>query len=135
MKLLPRLNTSEFTFFKNGNWHRTQKSIAEHASFALHKLFSLFTQVEISVTQTCKLFDALVGSVLNYGSEIWGGHEAKDVELIHDNFCRKVLCVRQSTYLNGIYGELGRVPMSVIRKINMLRYWSKILRSEENALP
>ena len=122
-------------FFKNGNWHRTQKSIADHASYALHNLFSLFTQIEISVTQKCNLFDALVGSVLNYSSEIWGGHEAKDVELIHNKFCRKVLCVRQSTNLNGIFGELGRVPMFIIRKINMIRYWFKILRSEENALP
>ena len=107
-------------FFKNGHWHRTQKSIADHASYARHNLFSLFTQIEISVTQKCNLFDALVGSVLNYSSEIWGGHEAKDIELIDNKFCRKVLCVRQSTNLNGIYGELGRVPMFILRKINMI---------------
>ena len=122
-------------FFKNGNWHRTQKSIADHASFALHNLFSLFTQVEIPISQKCKLFDALVGSILNYSSEIWGGHEAKDVELIHNKFCRKILCVRQSTNLNGIYGELGRVPMSIMRKINMIRYWFKILKSDDSTLP
>ena len=29
-------------FFKNGNWHRTQKCIAEHASKAMHRLFSIF---------------------------------------------------------------------------------------------
>ena len=26
------------TFFKNGNWYRTQKCIAKHSSFALHNL-------------------------------------------------------------------------------------------------
>ena len=86
-------------FFKNGNWHRTQNCIADHASFALHNLFSLFEHVEISISQKCKLFDALVGSILNYSSEIWGGNEAKDVELVHNKFCRKILHVRQSTNL------------------------------------
>lgn len=33
-------------FFKNGNWFRTQKRLAEHASYALHNLFSLFGQIE-----------------------------------------------------------------------------------------
>ena len=121
-------------FFKNGNWHRTQKCIADHASFALHNLFSLFTHVEISISQKCKLFDALVGSILNYSSEIWGGHEAKDVELVHNKFCRKNLFVRQSTNLNCLYGELGRVPLNVIRKINMVRYWFKIVNDDDNSL-
>ena len=84
-------------FFKNQNWHRTQKCI-----------------VEISISQKCKLFDALVGSILNYSSEIWGGYEAKDVELVHNKFCRKNLHVRQSTNLKFLYGELGRVPLNVI---------------------
>ena len=118
LKLLNLLSTSVFFFFKNGNWHRTQKCIADHASFALHNLFSLFTHVEISIYRKCKLFDALVGSILNYSSEIWGGHEAKDVELVHNKFCRKILHVRQSTNLNCLYGELGRVPLNVIRKNN-----------------
>ena len=29
--------------FKNGNWHSTQKSIANHASFALNNSFSVLT--------------------------------------------------------------------------------------------
>ena len=29
-------------FFKNGNWYRTQQRLAQHASFALHKLFFTF---------------------------------------------------------------------------------------------
>lgn len=29
-------------FFKNGNWSRTQKHLAQHASYALHKLLNVF---------------------------------------------------------------------------------------------
>ena len=47
-------------FFKNGNWHRTQKQLSQHAAFALHNLFSLFRQVELTFYQKCKLFDVMV---------------------------------------------------------------------------
>ena len=38
-------------FFKNGNWHRTQQRLALHGSFALHKLFSLFNQEEMTISK------------------------------------------------------------------------------------
>ena len=122
-------------FFKNGNWYRTQKCIADHASYALHCLFSVFNDVELSTCQKCKLFDTLVASVLNYCSEIWEYHEGKDIEIIHTKFCRKVLCVRQSTNLCSLYGELGRVPFYITRKINIIRYWLKLLNMNETSLP
>ena len=114
-------------FFKNGNWFRTQKRIAEHASCTLHNLFALFNQIELSISEKCRLFDTLVGSILNYSAEVIGLYEAKDIELIHTKFCRWILHVRKSTNLTGLYGELGRVPVIVIRKIRMINYWIKFL--------
>ena len=122
-------------FFKNGNWFRTQKRLAQHASYALHNLFSLFRQIDIPITEQCKLFDTLVGSILNYSSEVWGIHNAKDVEAIHSKFCRWVLNVKKSTNLSGLYGELGRVPFIIQRKINMIKYWAKLLKSSDTFLP
>ena len=85
------------TLFKNGNWYRTQKCIAKHASFALHNLFMIFDKIELPTTQKCKLFDTLVASILNFGSEIWGMHNATDIELIHTKFLRRILGVKKST--------------------------------------
>ena len=70
-------------FFNNGNWFRTQKRLAQNASFLLHYVFSLFKQIDIPVSGKCKLFEALVGSTLNYCSEIWGMHHAKYIEMVH----------------------------------------------------
>ena len=118
--------------FKNGNWSRTQKCIAEHASKAMHRLLSVFNQYEFKTNEKCKLFDTLVSSILSYSSEIWGYHEGKDIEAIHTKFLRKLLCVNKSTNLAGLYGELGRVPMYIMRKIHTIRYWFKLLKSENN---
>ena len=35
--------------------------------------------------------------------------------------------MRQQTYNMAVYGELGRVPLTVTRKSRIIRYWLKIL--------
>ena len=82
------------TFHKNGNWYRTQKELAQHASYSMHKLFCTFSQIDLSISDKCKLFDTLVTPVLNYGSQVWGMHEAKDIKIVHNKFCRRLLCVK-----------------------------------------
>lgn len=37
--------------FKNGHWNRTQKTIAHHASFAMHNLFTVFNQLELQTSE------------------------------------------------------------------------------------
>ena len=51
--------------FKNGNWSRTQKHISQHASYALFRLYNLFNQITLTIHEKLKLFDSLVGSILN----------------------------------------------------------------------
>ena len=122
------------TLFKNGNWYRSQKCIAQHASRALYNLFTVFNKIELPTSQKCKLFDSLVGSILNFGEEIWGTHEASDIEFVHTKFLRRILNVKKSTNLTALYGELGRVPLMVFRKVIMIKYWIKILNQNDSSL-
>ena len=46
-----------------------------------------------------------------------------------------MLNVRKSTTLIGLYGELGRVPFRVQRKFIMIKYWAKLLKSDDTFLP
>jgi hypothetical protein len=96
--------------------------------------FTILNNVELPIYQKCKLFDSLVSPILNFGSEIWGMHPANDIEHVHTKFLRRMLSVKKSTNLNALYGELARIPMSVIRKINMIKYWVKILNQDESSL-
>ena len=94
----------------------------------------MFNQIELSVTDKCKLFDTLVGSILNYSAEVWGYHESKDIELVHCKFLRKVLCVKKSTNLEGLYGELGRYPLKIQRTLILIKYWLKIINSDNSLI-
>ena len=78
--------------------------------------------------------DSLVSSVLNYTSEMWGYNEGKDFEIIHTEFLGKILCVNKSAILIGLYGEWGRVPLFIMRKVYMFGYWIKLLQSNDNCV-
>jgi hypothetical protein len=75
--------------FKNGNWARSQKRLADHAAFAFHKLYV----VEMKVRDVVQLFNSFVRSILLYASEVWVFNEAKYVELIQNKLYRKLLGV------------------------------------------
>ena len=121
-------------FYKNANRNRTQKCLSDYGSFALHNLNRLFQTITLSDNEKFKLFDCLVGSVLSYSSEVWGFHKAPDVERIHTRFCRTLLGVKKSTNLSALYCELGRKPLAVFRKLRIIRYWIKIIHTENSLL-
>ena len=60
--------------FKYSKWRcfLTQKSIAQRSLVALHNLFIVFNQIDLNAKDKCSLFDSLVGSIVNYGAEIFG---------------------------------------------------------------
>ena len=41
---------------------------------------------------------------------------------------------KKSTNIDALNGELGLLPMSIQRKIILIKYWSKILQSKEDSL-
>ena len=91
-------------------------------------------QLDLPTSQKVRLFDSLVAQTLNYAAEVWGHHEGPDIEVIYSKFCRKVLCVRRSTNHNALYGELGRIPMYIQRKLIMIKYWIKLLTLNDQSL-
>jgi hypothetical protein len=66
---------------------------------------------------------------LGYGSEVWGYVNGDDVEVVHNTFCKRVLRVKKSTQSTAILGELGRVPLALVRKERMLKYWCKLVNN------
>ena len=113
----------------NGWYKLAQKSL-----FALHNLFIVFNQIELATQLKLKLFDSLVGSILNYGAEISFNTQSNDIEKVHCKFLRKILGVRKSTNLDAIYGDHGRYPMKIRWKIIAIKYWINILKLNNNSL-
>ena len=117
----------DFNLSSNASFYKAQKHLSEKASRALYSLKSLFESTHLGIQDKLKLFDALVSPIMNYGSEVWGFHNSQDIERVHLRFLKQLLNVRQQMSNMTIYGELGRVPFYVIRKILIVKYWFKIL--------
>ena len=74
----------------------------------------------------CYLFDALVRPVLEYGNVVWGCYPAEELEILHKRFCKFALGVPRSATNLACYGELGRTPLMIKRKISMIKYWLRV---------
>ena len=117
----------------NGKFLKTQKHVADQGRKALFAIISSLKNHCFNVETKCSVFDMYVGSVLTYGSEIWGFHKAPDVEKVHINFCKNVLGVNRKTCNNVVYCELGRLPLYAKRKLKIFKYWVK-LKNTDNCI-
>ena len=73
----------------------------------------------------------MVTPILNYGSEVWGFHHAKAIEMTHMSFCKRMLGIKQLTQNDFVHGELGRIDYQSLRYINIVKFRLMIIHSEE----
>ena len=78
----------------------------------------------------CQLFDAFVGSILSFSSEIWAFGKSKEVKRIHLKFCKTLLNVKSSICNMAVYGELGRCPLYASRYVRIIKFWCRINESD-----
>ena len=79
------------------------------------------------VTLTLK-FDLLFKN-FNLSHNLWMT-KAPDVEKIHIDFCKKILGVKKSTCNSLVYYKLGRLPLYILRKLRIIKYWGKFKNSQ-----
>ena len=68
-------------------------------------------------------FVCLSETFLEYGNEIWGCYPAEE---LHKRFCKFALGVPRIATNLACYGELGRTPLSIKRKVSLIKYWLMI---------
>ena len=73
----------------------------------------------------------LITPILNYGSELWGFKQSNAIEGIHLQFCKRLLGVKKTTQNDFVYGELGRTNYQTKRYLLVIKYWFKILLSDD----
>lgn len=120
-------------FTSGGSFSEAQNTLAGQAQKAIFKLNKyLYKFTYISPKHKLDLFDKLVTPILNYSCEVWGFIQAKSVERVHLQFCKKLLGVRKTTQNDFIYGELGRTTYLTKRFSFIIKYWFKVLSAQDN---
>ena len=91
---------------------------------------AFFRNLDLSIACQLKLFDNLVVPILTYGCEIWGFGDLSGIEKVHTDFLKRIFKVEQSTRSVMLYGDLGRVPLSINIKKREAGYWYDIINSD-----
>ena len=100
-----------------GSFTLNQEHLVGKALKAMNTLLYKCKMYDLKPKILCQLFDAFVGSILKYASEIWGFTKSKDIERINLKFCKRMLQVRLNSCNASVYGELGRYPLYIYRLI------------------
>ena len=117
-------------FSYTGNFQHNQEQLIGKSLKALNVLLINCRKYNLKPKLLCELFDSFVGSILSYGAEIFGFSKSKEMERIHLKFCKSILNVRKSTCNAAVYAELGRYPLYIIRYVKILKYWFKVMNTE-----
>ena len=119
-------------FTTGGSFSEAQVTLSGQAQKAVFKLKRNLAKFEnLTVKHTLELFDKLVSPILNYASEIWAFMPAVQVERVHLQFCKALLGVKRSCQNDFIYGELGRINYRTHRSFIAIKYWLKILQTND----
>ena len=121
-------------FSSNGLSYQAQKTLADQANkaiFQLHKRLSRFKYLDLSVV--LDLFDKYIAPILNYACEVWGFHNAPEIERVQLSFYKRILGVRKCTQLDFIYGLTGRYPLTITRHFRIIKYWLAIVSGTKSA--
>jgi len=126
--------TDDFVFLGNmfnynGTFSKAKKRVCDQANKAMFAIIGKSKKLNLPLDIQLHLFDSIVKPILLYGCEVWGFDHTKDIERIHLKFCKIILGLSQYTTSAMVYGELGRVPLSITIKSRMVAYWHRLLTS------
>ncbi len=125
-----------------GNFNLAIKALLVKASRALHAIRTKLFKIDIPIRIWTKIFDSVILPIALYGSEIWGptsNYSHKDwhkhpLEALHVEFCRSILHVHRNTPNNACRAELGRLPLNLVIKQRVLKFWIHLNSSSEDSL-
>ena len=121
------------TLSYNGSFNKAVKRLNDIATRAMFELIKKGRKLFLDTEVMLKLFDSTIAPIIMYGSEVWGYTNLTLVEKLHLKFCKILLNVCNSTTSVMVYGELGRLPLSIQIKCRLLNFWFKLVSTESES--
>ncbi len=123
------------TFSKNNTFVNGLELLCEQARKAQVVLdLHVLKHKTLSVKYILELFDTLVKPILLYGSEVYGINNYKAIDTFYLRYIKHLLNVKPSTNTCMVYAEVGRYPLSIDIRLNMIKQWIKIINSDKEKL-
>ena len=122
-------------FSSRNVWSKAISTLVSQAEKALSIVRRMIWKVgHPKLHVSSKIFDSRIVPILCYCSEIWGHTYQDQTEKIHVNFCKFVLGVSKTASHGAVLGECGRLPLSIHYQKRYVKFWLKLLKSDEGSL-
>ena len=109
--------------------------LSKSASRAIGSLLSKFKLLKnVSFNAYTKSYNALVTSILDYSSEIWGHIKAPSIDKIQHRAVRFFLGVHKFCPIAAMSGDIGWLRSKDRRKICMIRFWNRLINMRDSRL-
>ena len=132
IEVVENFNYLGFVMNSRGSFKKGIENLASKGLKSMCSLNNIIKDMCIPVNITFDLFDTYVASVLSYCCELWGFSNADNIERLHKKFLKQKLGVKMTTSNNALYGETGRLPLIISRKIRIIKYWFKLMKCYGN---
>ena len=139
--------TKEYTYLglkltQNGKFKAAQQQLSEKALHALHKIRRKLDLRRLTPKIAIKIFDSIITPILLYNSEVWGAYEknnldkweTSDIEKVNLKFCKLYLGVNKKASNVACRGELGKHPLLLTIKKNIINYFKYISNQSEDSI-
>ena len=113
------------------------KKVALKAFYFLRKSMGPFFHKDVLLS--VHLFNTLIMPILTYCGDVWGldgsYNEMRDpIEQVHSKFCKQILGVSKRATNKACRAELGRLPILIDIKTQIIKYWFRLQTLDENRL-
>jgi len=119
---------------KDFTWQQHVENLIAKAQKKMKAIFGLGVGKGLSARALMRGWEVLVRPLLEFSCEIWGEKVWKQFETLQHEMGRRVLGVSRMTANQVIRGELGLQRMRARRVLSRIRFWSKIVKMNENRL-
>jgi hypothetical protein len=117
------------------NFNSTAELLSGAAGRGLGSIINKFKNYRNAGYKTfTKLFHSNVCSILDYCSGVWGYKSYDHSDKIQNRAQRWFLGVHNKTALAAIAGEMGWVDSKTRRHLDMIRFWNRLIKFDDNRL-
>jgi hypothetical protein len=113
------------------NFNTTVTVLAGSANRALGSIYTKFNKLKgLGFTTFTTLYNSGVAPILDYCSGIWGYQNFEKIDTVQNRALRFYLGVHKFAPNLAINGDMGWVSSGVRRKVEMFRYWNRLMKME-----
>ena len=113
----------------------TSSILADSGGRALGAIYNKFRILKgLGYKTYSKMYHTGVVPILDYCAGIWSFNKSEKADSVQNRAIRWYLGVHKYAPNLAINGEMGWVNSDIRRKVEMLRYWNKLLDMDDNRL-